>query len=197
MIVLNENFWTNRYQKNETGWDLGDISTPLKNYFDQLTNKEIAILIPGAGNAHEAEYLFKKGFTNITIIDISPEPLKNIKERISGFPIENLLLGDFFEHTKKYDLIVEQTFFCAIDPSLRKKYATKMHALLNEKGKLAGILFNDLMNADQPPFGGNKEEYIPYFESYFSFKTFAPCYNSIKPRSNRELFIIFQKKQTT
>lgn len=197
MIVLNENFWTNRYQKNETGWDLGDISTPLKNYFDQLTNKEIAILIPGAGNAHEAEYLFKKGFTNITIIDISPEPLKNIKERISGFPIENLLLGDFFEHTKKYDLIVEQTFFCAIDPSLRKKYATKMHALLNEKGKLAGVLFNDLMNADQPPFGGNKEEYIPYFESYFSFKTFAPCYNSIKPRSNRELFIIFQKKQTT
>jgi len=197
MIVLNENFWTNRYQKNETGWDLGDISTPLKNYFDQLTNKEIAILIPGAGNAHEAEYLFKKGFTNITIIDISPEPLKNIKERISGFPIENLLLGDFFEHTKKYDLIVEQTFFCAIDPSLRKKYATKMHALLNEKGKLAGVLFNDPMNADQPPFGGNKEEYIPYFESYFSFNTFAPCYNSIKPRSNRELFIIFQKKQTT
>lgn len=33
---------------------------PLKVYFDQLTNKDLKILIPGGGNSHEAEYLLKK-----------------------------------------------------------------------------------------------------------------------------------------
>ena len=92
------------------------------------------------------------------------------------------------------DLIVEQTFFCAINPSLRKAYAKKMHELLNKKGKLVGVLFNDVLNTDKPPFGGNKEEYISYFNPYFNFKTFDVCYNSIKPRANRELFINFEKK---
>ena len=35
-----------------------------------------------------------------------------------------------------------QTFFCAIDPSDRKKYADKIYTLLKENGKLAGVLFN-------------------------------------------------------
>jgi thiopurine S-methyltransferase len=195
MINLNENFWSQRYQKRETGWDLGIVSTPLKDYFDQLRDKNSSILIPGAGNAHEAEYLLNSGFKNITILDISPEPLKNIRERIPKFPTDKLILGDFFDHSKKYDLIIEQTFFCAIDPSLRKKYAKKMHELLHEKGKLIGVLFNDTLHSDSsPPFGGNKEEYSTYFEPYFLFNTFAPCYNSIKPRTDRELFIIFETK---
>ena len=53
-----KNYWTNRYSKAKTGWDIGYPSTPLKTYFDQLENKDLRILIPGAGNAYEAEYLF-------------------------------------------------------------------------------------------------------------------------------------------
>ena len=194
MLDLTKEYWTSRYTENDTGWDLGEISTPLKEYIDQLTDKSISILIPGAGNSYEAEYLFKNGFKNVTIIDLSEEPLKNIQKRIPDFPKENLIVGDFFEHHNHYDLILEQTFFCAINPSLRQAYAKKMHELLNNKGKLVGVLFNDVLNTDKPPFGGNKEEYISYFNPYFHFKTFDSCYNSIKPRANRELFIHFEKK---
>lgn len=194
MIQLDKDYWTNRYKENDASWDLGDVSTPLKEYFDQLTNKNVSILIPGAGNAYEAEYLFKNAFKNITVIDLSLEPLQNIKKRIPDFPESNLIVGDFFEHQQQYDLIVEQTFFCAIDPSLRKQYAEKMHQLLKDNGNLIGVLFNDELNSDKPPFGGNKEEYIAYFKPYFNFKTFDVCYNSIKPRANRELFINFEKK---
>ena len=42
---LNKNFWDLRYQNNEIGWDIGYISTPLKKYIDQLTDKNIKILI--------------------------------------------------------------------------------------------------------------------------------------------------------
>ena len=51
-------FWEAKYTHKLTRWDIGYISTPLKLYFDQLTNKNISILIPGAGNGYEAEYLF-------------------------------------------------------------------------------------------------------------------------------------------
>ncbi len=194
MIELNKDFWTTRYRENETGWDVGEITQPLKDYFDQLKNKDISILIPGAGNAHEAEYLFNNGFTNVVVMDISEEPLLNIQKRIPAFPKQHLVLGDFFEHTNTYDLIVEQTFFCALNPSLRKAYAKKMYETLKPNGKLVGLLFNDVLNTDKPPFGGNKEEYISYFEPYFTFKVFDTCYNSIKPRAGRELFIVLEKR---
>ena len=42
---LSANAWENRYLNNDIGWDLGEVSTPLKEYFDQLENKEIKILI--------------------------------------------------------------------------------------------------------------------------------------------------------
>ena len=48
MINLSEDFWDNRYKTKETGWDLGEVSAPLKANFDQLSNKELKILIPGA-----------------------------------------------------------------------------------------------------------------------------------------------------
>jgi SAM-dependent methyltransferase len=194
MNKFNKDFWTARYQNNETGWDLGEPSTPLKEYIDQLNNKNLSILIPGAGNAYEAEYLFNKGFKNITVIDISSEPLKNIQKRLPDFPKENLIHGDFFDHTKQYDLIFEQTFFCALNPSLRNDYVKQMHNLLKPKGKLVGVLFTNPLNTEMPPFATTKEEYIAYFSPKFNFKVLENCYNSIIPRAGRELFINLEKK---
>jgi len=51
---FDEQYWTERYDAGKDGWDLGCISPPIKEYIDQLTNKDIKILIPGAGNSHEA-----------------------------------------------------------------------------------------------------------------------------------------------
>jgi len=191
---LDAAFWSERYKQGLTGWDAGGITTPLKEYFDQLSNKSIKVLIPGAGDAHEAVYLYENEFTNVWVLDISPEPLKSLKMRVPAWPEGRLILGDFFQHEGQYDLIVEQTFFCAIDPSLRKQYAQHMHQLLKPDGKLMGVLFNDPMNADHPPFGGSAEEYRLYFEPYFEFRVFEPCHNSIKPRAGKELFIVLAKK---
>ena len=79
-------FWTKRYEEERTGWDIGYVSTPLKTYFDQLDDPLAKILIPGAGNAYEAEYLFQKGFKNVYVLDISKTPLKKFSERNPKFP---------------------------------------------------------------------------------------------------------------
>jgi len=191
---INKTFWDSRYLNNDTGWDIGEISRPIKVYSDQLENKDLKILIPGCGNAYEAEYLFGNGFKNIFVIDISPVALQQFKNRVPNFPDSQLICGDFFEHHKQYDLIIEQTFFCAIDPKLRSQYAKHSAQLLVPNGKLIGLLFNDPLNTDHPPFGGSKEEYISYFEPFFNIEIMEESYNSIKPRNGRELFIRLIKK---
>ena len=193
MEKLDRDYWTNRYKNNTAKWDLGKPSTPIAEYIDQLTNKELKILIPGCGNSYEAEYLYEKGFTNVFLIDLSPEPLEQFKLRNPKFPQNQLIEGDFFDHHGSYDLILEQTFFCAINPSLRNKYTEKMNQLLKSGGKLVGLLFNCYFENEGPPFGGDRNEYLPLFEPYFRIKTFDIALNSIPQRSNRELFIICSK----
>ncbi|MBE7629788.1 methyltransferase domain-containing protein [Tenacibaculum piscium] len=190
---LSEFFWDNKYLNNKIGWDLGEISPPLKMYFDQLKNKELKILIPGGGNSYEAEYLFNNGFKNIFVVDLSKTALENIKKRVPDFPKDQLILGDFFDLNITFDLVIEQTFFCALNPNLRPNYAEKMNDLLTEKGKLVGLLFDAKLNEDHPPFGGNKKEYITYFKPYFRFNVLEKCYNSYHNRQAMELFMIFQK----
>lgn len=193
--MLNDQYWSQRYETQQTRWDLGNISPPIKAYFDQVLDKNAAILIPGCGNAHEAEYLLQQGFANITLIDIS-EVLVNVLQEKLRFFIEKgsckIIHQDFFEHSGNYDFIIEQTFFCAIDPSLRTNYAKKMSELFKPEGKLVGVMF-DCNFEGGPPFSGSCEEYKTYFEPYFKFNIFEKCYNSIPPRAGNELFVCLKK----
>lgn len=187
------NFWEDRYTKNETGWDIGHISTPIKNYIDQLTNFNLKILIPGAGNSYEAEYLWKKGFKNVYLLDITKVPLANFKTRVPDFPEEQIIHSDFFKLNDAFDLVIEQTFFCAINPNLRNDYAHKMNEIIKNNGKLVGLFFDFELTQQGPPFGGCKTEYINTFSKYFKIKTLKTALNSIKSRHNKELFFIFEK----
>lgn len=191
---FDENFWNNKYKNNKIGWDLGAISPPLKAYFDQLENKQLKILIPGGGNSYEAEYLFKNGFTNVFVVDVSKIALDNIKKRVPNFPESNLIHTNFFDLKTTFDLVIEQTFFCAIDPILRPKYSAKMQAILKPKGKLVGLLFDAVLNDNHPPFGGNKKEYLTYFKPYFNILKMELCYNSYPNRQGMELFVKMIKK---
>jgi len=186
-------FWNNRHQTGETAWDIGYPSPPLKEYLDQIADKSLRILIPGAGNAWEAEYAWKQGFSRVEVVDIAPEAIAAFKQRVPDFPASQLHLLDFFELNNQYDLVIEQTFFCAIDPALRIKYVEKMHEILVPGGKLVGVMFDAPMNSDRPPFGGNSQDYMTMFSSLFREVNIAPCYNSIAPRSGREAFVMFMK----
>lgn len=187
-------YWDNRYVQAQTQWNVGEATRPLKIYFDQLEDKSLKVLIPGCGNAYEAEYLHLLGFENIYVADISALPLQEFADRCPGFPTSHLLHVDFFDLSEKFDMIIEQTFFCALHPTLRDKYVKQCHHLLVPEGRLVGLLFDAELNKDQPPYGGSAEVYTDHFAPYFEFKTFERCYNSIDPRMNRELFINLIRK---
>lgn len=194
-MELDSSYWDTRYKEGNTGWDIGHISTPLKAYIDQLTRKNLRILVPGAGNAYEVIYLWENGFRNVHLLDFSETATNNFINFHPLFPVEHVHTEDFFNHKATYDVILEQTFFCAIDPNLRESYVDRSFELLKTGGRIVGLLWDDPMNQDRPPFGGSKEEYRQLFISKFKLEIIEDCYNSIKPRQGRELFFKFIKRQ--
>jgi thiopurine S-methyltransferase len=194
MVTFSKTYWDTLYRENKTGWDIGYPSPALIEYIDQLKDKSIRILIPGAGNAHEAMVLIEKGFSNTYILDFSDLPIQRFKEKYPQFPVQNILKENFFNHKATYDLILEQTFFSSLHPTQREQYVAKMYDLLSKKGKLAGLLFDRNFGLEIPPFGGSKTEYKQLFGGKFNIHTLETAYNSIKPRLNTELFFIFEKK---
>ncbi|UYW02460.1 methyltransferase [Flavobacterium agricola] len=193
-VPMDKTYWDTRWEKNETGWDIGHASPAITKYIDGVKDKNIAILIPGCGNAYEAEYLLEHGFKNITLIDIAPLAVKNLEKRFKGNTAIKILCEDFFEHSGNYDLVLEQTFFSAILPFRRNEYVAKMHELLKNNGSIVGVLFDKQFNNPFPPFGGCPCEYRPIFEKQFQIKKMETCYNSIPPRQGSEVFIHFIKK---
>lgn len=193
-MKMNKEYWENRYEEASLGWDIGYVSTPLKEYVDQLENNDLRILIPGAGYGYEAIYLYEQGFKNVYVLDIASRPLQRIKDSCPDFPEEQLVEADFFEvDLEPFDLILEQTFFCALDPQMRSMYAERMYELLREGGKLAGLFFDFPLTEQGPPFGGSREEYEQLFSKYFKIHTLERSRNSIPPRMGNELFFIFEK----
>lgn len=193
-MKLNKEFWKEKYRLEDTPWDAGSATTPITTFIDGLENKNLKILIPGVGNGHEFEYLYNKGFKNIYALDITEEPLNNIRRKLPELPEKYLMLQDFFQLKDSFDLILEQTFFCALAPDLRPLYAKKINEILTQKGQLAGVLFDFPLTESGPPYGGDTSQYIRLFEPFFKIKTLERCYNSIKPRKDKEIFIHFYKK---
>ncbi len=186
---MNANYWQQKYQAQQTGWDTAAITPPLKAYFDQIEDKNIKILIPGCGNAYEAAYLWQQGFKNVHLCDWAALPLQNFAKQNPSFPKEQLICSNFFDLEQPFDLIIEQTFFCALPRTMRENYAEKMAQLLPSNGKLIGLLFSIEFDREGPPFGGNTKEYEGYFQKYFSTVNIQKCTNSIPPRLGTEVFI--------
>jgi SAM-dependent methyltransferase len=164
-------------------------------YLDQIENKALVILFPGAGNAYEVEAAMKLGFSSVHLLDYAEEPIQNFSLRNPDFPKSFIHFENFFEHQGIYDLIIEQTFFCALDPKMRDDYMIKMKSLLRPGAKLVGVLFNRNFDFQGPPFGGAKEEYQELFEQHFEIELLAPCYNSIPERLGSELFFMLKNSK--
>jgi len=192
-LIDKAEYWNDNYHNGSTGWDMGHVSPPLKEYFDQMKDKSIKILVPGAGNAWEVEYLHKSGFTNVFLLDFASKSIENFKERCPYFPEENIILSDFFDHDSEYDLIVEQTFLSVFPTEKRNNYVDKISNLLRVGGKYMGVLFNHEFDFQGPPFGGTASDYTKLFKDKFKFIHFNISKNSIKPRMGSELFVLLEK----
>ncbi len=191
---FDQSYWDKRYIENDIPWDIGYAAPAIIDYLSKLDLTDKDILIPGGGNSYEALWLLENSSAFVTVIDLSPTLIDVLKERFLTFGSRiRLIQGDFFDHFDTYDMIIEQTFFCAISPHLRSEYVRKMYALLKKEGTLCGLMFNVTFEKKGPPFGGNELEYQALFENHFENIRINKTALSIPPRKGNEVFIEISK----
>jgi hypothetical protein len=183
------NYWEERYLNKATGWDLGHVSRPLKEIIDGIENKKCRILIPGAGNSFEAEYLLKRGFSKVTVLDIAAAPLVQLKKRLKKKGGIQIVQEDFFHHVGTYDLILEQTFLCTLESRFRENYMNKSYELLEKDGYIKGVLFDFESQINEPPYTATRKEYIDLFQKRFEIVKIEKCLISEHSRKGKELII--------
>ena len=95
---LDKSFWNQRWQTGQTGWDIGYASPAIVDYFKNVVDKSVKILIPGCGNAYEAEALYDLGFRDITILDISDEAVLKLNNKFEHHDEVKIVCQNFFDH---------------------------------------------------------------------------------------------------
>ena len=155
-------YWDTRYRQDDTPWTLSVPSPPIVEFIKDL-DRSLRILVPGAGCCPDIKLLCESGFNHVTVCDISQTAINRLSESLGKEHKVTFYCGDFFEMPGTFDVILEQTFFCALEPDYRSRYVDKMYDLLSDEGMLAGLLFNRHFDKPGPPFGGDRDEYISLF----------------------------------
>ena len=186
------NYWRERYRTAQTGWDLGGANAGLLAAATTYFRPGHRILIPGAGRGHEAEALWRRGYREVYVCDWAEEAFVTLR-RSGALPgADRLIVGDFFALDGDYDGILEQTFFCAIDPARRAEYVKQCARLLRPGSRWVGVLFDRDFEGG-PPFGGTRAEYRELFSERFDVESLGRFGGSIAPRRGTELLGVMRK----
>jgi SAM-dependent methyltransferase len=159
-------FWNQRYTSGETPWVLHKIPATLRSFLKRTRTKG-RVLIPGCGTDHGVIKAFADAGFGVTAIDFSPVALAETKKALGNFD-DKIMRADFFKSDfgKRFDLVYERTFLCAMHPRTWARYAKRVAELLRPGGKLVGIFFYGT-EPEPPPYPINKAQAAEIFGKYF------------------------------
>jgi cyclopropane fatty-acyl-phospholipid synthase-like methyltransferase len=190
--------WQRHYDEGDLGWDLGQVAPPFIKLFESKIILPGKTLIPGCGRGHEVIYLAENGF-EVTAVDYSPGAVNHLKSTVQERNLKcEVLHLDFFgidsSHNGVYDLLIEQTFFCAISPEQRSSYVSTVARALKKGGMLAGLFYNTGEEEGGPPFNTTREDIKKYFSDSFEIRQLSKTEDSAEQRKNKEWLAILIKK---
>ena len=107
-MKLDSKYWNNRYEQFDTGWDVGSITPPLEEYFSSFKMFNSQILVIGAGNGYEVEYLHNNNFLNETKEIIGVNSVKR-------FDLSSKIMVARLQSYALYEIESDYTFFCDAD----------------------------------------------------------------------------------
>lgn len=147
-------YWRQRWLDGKTGWDRGGASPALLHWLDNGVMTPGRILVPGCGHGYEVEVLAERGF-RVTAVDIVPEPLHRLRERLSRKGLEAEIVQDnvftYLHPDGPFDTVYEQTCLCAFAPEFRPAYVAQLNRWVRPGGTLFA-LFTQTPWRSGPPF---------------------------------------------
>ena len=196
-IENNAQFWEDKYLDVSLGWDLGGPTPIFAQMATELHPGKLCLV--GCGRGHDAIMFAQKGF-DVTAVDFAPSAIKAVKILANDSDVHiQAIQDDIFSLKQKYantfDYVIEQTCFCAIDPSRRNDYAEVVQSILKPGGQLIGLWFplDKTMEEGGPPWATSIDEVKSLFNSGWGIEKEEWPTLSISPRKDREKMIIFKK----
>lgn len=172
--MLDVSFWENRYEMENTPWDLAGPSPHFAALLgrnpDFLKQGSMAVL--GSGRGHDAALFGKAGF-KVTGFDYALGAIQSASSlygqwvqfrKADIFTLADPALPD----ASQFDYVLEHTCFCAILPERRIDYARTASNLLKPGGYLIGV-FWEHGDKDGPPFSATPDELQQVFGENFEF----------------------------
>lgn len=197
-------FWAELYRTGDTGWDQGGPSPGLVDFLNKDLGPGRAVpfrsgraLVPGCGRGHDARALAAAGFTVIGL-DVVKEAVEEAARMagVEGLKTIRFAQADFLDLPNRlrgpFDLIFENTFFCAIDPDHRDQYVEAAANLLTPGGFLLGVFYN-IQPETGPPFGATREELLDRFGQHFT-PILDRVPRSIPRREGKEILMLWQRR---
>ena len=192
--------WADHYTKGDTPWDLGaahpDLVARIAAGEFEPPRTGARALVPGCGKGHDALALAQAGWV-VVALDYVPEVQTILGAQLAKFGGE-VVLGDALEFApdERFDLIWEHTFFCAIDPSDRPRYAELIRRVLAPGGQHAAIVFplDKPEEEGGPPHGFNASTLDDLLGDEFRRLTEEPVGQGVGKRTRPERFSLLERR---
>jgi SAM-dependent methyltransferase len=155
--------WEQSWQRGVTPWDAGCAAPSLTGLVASGTLPPGRALVPGVGGGYDALALASPTRSVIGLdLSATAVDVANARRDALGIPAAScaFVAGDFFSSEQgQFDLIWDYTFFCALQPELRPRWAARMRQLLSPGGVLVTLIFPIGDFAGGPPFAVSPELY--------------------------------------
>lgn len=188
--------WQGYYDEEDLRWDIGEVSPPLKRLWGEGALSSGRMIVPGCGQGHEVMFFAEQGF-DVTGVEYTSGGVTLLRDNLKQTGLEaRVIQSDFFElddsHNNYYDLMLEQTFFCAIHPRDRSRYVETALRILKPGAILAGLFYNTGEEGG-PPYDTTEDDVRKHFSSAFEILRLEKCDHSIERRQNKELLVVLRK----
>lgn len=183
-------FWEHLYRDDEAGWEIGRAAPPLADWFAVHPPTGLRALVVGCGRGHEARMLAGHG-ARVTAIDLATRAIAAARAATPDDVTIDFRVHDLFEPLAgTFDVVVEHTCFCAIDPARRDEYVDRVADLLAPGGSLVG-LFYDHGRPGGPPHTTDAAELRRRFTRRLTIAGLATATGSVLARGGQELLGVF------
>jgi len=208
--------WEKLWSDGQTPWDLKGPHPLLKRWADEGRVPTGRCLVPGCGRGYDVALLASLPGRFAVGLDLAPTGVAAAAEyvRSTGAPESSYRIeaADFFQwapalaDADRFAFVYDYTFFCAIQPSLRRTWGEAMAKAVQPGGLLLCLQFPfraprpDRVDGDYatgPPFLVKTEFYDDVLRDAFDLVESGDVPAELSPptRAGNERYALYRRKQ--